>query len=404
MPRIQVAFVSTNSISQGEQVAPFWRSLLADFAPVITFAHRTFAWQSEARGRAHVHVVIIGLSFVKRLPTILFEYPDLNGDPIGVEVDRINCYLTDASHVFIDNRRQSLCASPAMNYGSMMIDKDRSAPDSDGLILAAGDRERIIARTPEMAPFIRRLMGGDEFLNGAVRWCLWLDGASPAVLRSDPDVQRRVQGVQSFRLSSNRPQTRTLAETPTLFGEIRQPSTAYLLFPKVGSATRRYFPIGFAGPEVIATGSALIVPGATLYHFGVLSSAMHTAWLYFVGGRMKSDPQYSAGIVFNNFPWPQELIAAKRAAIEVAARDVLDAREAFADQTLADLYDPLAMPKRLRDAHAKLDRAVDKCYRTAAFLSDRQRVEFLFALYERLAPSASLSALASPARRRTPRR
>jgi hypothetical protein len=289
-PAIQIAFVSTNSISQGEQVAPFWGSILAEFAPVITFAHRTFAWQSEARGRAHVHVVIIGLSFAKRTSTMLFEYPDINGDPVGVAVDRINCYLTDAPNVLIDNRRHSLCAAPAMNYGSMMIDKDRSAPDSEGLILATGDRERILSRTPEMTPFIRRLMGGDEFLNGAVRWCLWLDGAPPSTLRSDPEVQRRIQSVRTFRLSSNRPQTRTLGETPALFGEIRQPSTSYLLFPKVGSASRRYFPIGFVGPDVIATGSALIVPGATLYHFGVLSSAMHTAWLYFVGGRMKSDP------------------------------------------------------------------------------------------------------------------
>ena len=403
-PSIQVAFVSTNSISQGEQVAPLWGSLLAEFDPVITFAHRTFAWQSEARGRAHVHVVIIGLSFAKRVPTMLFEYPDINGDPIGVEVDRINCYLTDAPNVLIDNRRQSLCAAPTMNYGSMMIDKDRSAPDSEGLILAAGDRERILARTPEMTPFIRRLMGGDEFLNGAVRWCLWLDGAPPSTLRSDPEVQRRVQSVRTFRLSSNRPQTRALGETPTLFGEIRQPSTSYLLFPKVGSASRRYFPIGFVGPDVIATGSALIVPGATLYHFGVLSSAMHTAWFYFVGGRMKSDPQYSAGIVFNNFPWPQEVIASKRTAIEAAAQEVLDARGAFTDQTLADLYDPLAMPRQLREAHTRLDRAVDKCYRSAPFSSDRQRVEFLFGLYERLSRPALPPASPSPARRRSPRR
>jgi hypothetical protein len=399
-PAIQIAFVSTNSISQGEQVAPFWGSILAEFAPVITFAHRTFAWQSEARGRAHVHVVIIGLSFAKRTSTMLFEYPDINGDPVGVAVDRINCYLTDAPNVLIDNRRHSLCAAPAMNYGSMMIDKDRSAPDSEGLILATGDRERILSRTPEMTPFIRRLMGGDEFLNGAVRWCLWLDGAPPSTLRSDPEVQRRIQSVRTFRLSSNRPQTRTLGETPALFGEIRQPSTSYLLFPKVGSASRRYFPIGFVGPDVIATGSALIVPGATLYHFGVLSSAMHTAWLYFVGGRMKSDPQYSAGIVFNNFPWPQEVMATKKAAIEVAAQEVLDAREAFTDQTLADLYDPLAMPRQLREAHAKLDRAVDKCYRSTPFSSDRQRVEFLFGLYERLVNPV----LPEAAPRRAPRR
>ena len=402
-PHIRCAFVSTNSISQGEQVAPFWGSILAEFAPVITFAHRTFAWQSEARGRAHVHVVIVGMSSAARAPAMLFEYPDINGDPVGVAVDRINCYLTDAPDVLIDNRRQPLCSAPSMNYGSMMIDKDRSAPDSEGLILAAGDREQILARTPAMEPFIRKLMGGDEFLNGAVRWCLWLDGAPPSTLRSDPEVQRRVQSVRTFRLSSSRAQTKALAETPTLFGEIRQPRTAYLLFPKVGSASRRYFPIGFVEPDVIATGSALIVPGATLYHFGVLSSAMHTAWFYFVGGRMKSDPQYSAGIVYNNFPWPQEVIDTKRTAIEAAAQAVLDAREAFADQTLADLYDPLAMPRQLREAHAKLDRVVDKCYRSAAFSSDRQRVEYLFGLYERLSRPALPPASPRPSRRRSPR-
>jgi hypothetical protein len=227
-------------------------------------------------------------------------------------------------------------------------------------------------------------MGSEEFLNNTQRWCLWLVDAPPSVIRSSPSVLDRVEAVRKAREESNRPETKRLAKTPALFGEIRQPSTPYLLVPKVSSESRPYLPVGFVKPNVIANGSALIVPNARLYHFGVLSSAMHMAWMRYTCGRLESRYQYSSQIVYNNYPWPELPSVKQRAAVEAAAQAVLDARKKFPDATLADLYDPLAMPKDLVKAHAGLDRAVDLCYRPQPFGTGRQRVEHLFALYEKL--------------------
>ncbi len=254
----------------------------------------------------------------------------------------------------------------------------------------------MLAECPALRPHIRRLYGGDEFLNGTERWCLWLVDAEPALIRSSPLLRARLETVRNFRQGSARPQTQELAATPALFGEIRQPDTRYLLIPKVSSENRTYLPIGFMSPKDIASGSALIVPGATPYHFGVLSSAMHNAWMRTVAGRMKSDFQYSGNIVYNNYPWPDPTYD-QRAAVEKSAQAVLDARapRLAAGASLADLYDPLAMPAELFKAHQTLDRAVDKAYRPATFTNDRERVEFLFARYEQLtaplAPAAKKS-------------
>jgi hypothetical protein len=379
------AFVSTNSITQGQQVAVLWSGLWAINPNLrIQFAHRTFEWTSEARGKAHVHTVIIcfGNDPINRYS--LFEYETTKSDPTVTEVSRINPYLIEASNVLIGSRRASINAPKPISYGSMMIDKDRKDSDDMGLILNSKSIDLILSECPEFTPYIRMLYGGEEYINGDQRWCLWLVDAPPAIITKSQEVRRRIEGVRKFREKSNRPQTKKLAITPQLFGEIRQPSSQYLIIPKVSSEVRRYIPIGFVMPDVIASGSSLIVPDADVWDFGVLTSAIHNAWLKVVGGRMKSDPQYSNEIVYNNFPWPMDATEAQRETVEKAAQAVLDARAQFPDSTLADLYDPIAMPPALAKAHAALDLAVDRCYRKEPFNSDRERVEHLFALYEKL--------------------
>lgn len=394
---ITCAFVSTNSITQGEQVGVLW-SHLKKLGIKIRFGHRTFVWHNEASGKAHVHVVIIGFGLVEAARKQLFEY-DAEGRPTATSgTATISPYLIVGTEQVAHNRTSPINGAPPISYGSMMIDKDRKAGDEAGLILSLDAKAALLSECPELQPFMRRLYGGDEFLNGTERWCLWLVDAPPKLLRASSLLRERLDGVRKFRLSSNREQTRELAATPSLFGEIRQPTTRYILIPKVSSENRIYLPMGFMSPEDIASGSALVVPDATIYHFGILSSALHNAWMRTVAGRMKSDFQYSGNIVYNNFPWPTP-DAKQRAAIEQAAQAVLDARapRLAAGASLADLYDPLAMPAELLKAHQALDRAVDRAYRPAPFTSERERVEFLFALYEKL--TAPLAPAAQPARR-----
>jgi len=399
--RIRCAFVSTNSISQGEQVGVLWSELFNRWHLKIHFAHRTFSWMSEARGKAHVYVVIIGFGAFDRSPKHLYEYDRPDAATTVATVTNINPYLLEGADTTVRTRTTPLNGAPAIFYGSMMIDKDRKHGDEAGLILSAEHRAALLAECPALALFIRRLYGGDEFLNNTERWCLWLVEAPPELLGQSPLLRARIQGVKAFREGSSRPQTKELALTPTLFGEIRQPATKYLLVPKVSAHTRRYLPIGFLAPDNIASGSALIVPGATLFHFGVLSSAMHNGWMRCVAGRMKSDYQYSNNIVYNNFPWPVNVTYKARDAVDAAAQAVLDARAKFPSLTLAKLYNPLDTPPALTKAHAALDRAVDRCYRKEPFPSDRARVEHLFALYEQL--TAPLIPAASKPRR-TPRK
>jgi len=380
--RVCCAFVSTNSITQGEQVGVLWEALFGSGPIKIHFAHRTFAWSSEARGKAHVHVVIIGFGAFDHSPKYIFDYEDPHRDPTVIPAANINPYLFEGGDTTVRTRTTPINGAPAISYGSMMIDKDREAGDEAGLILTKEHRAALLAECPALSPFIRRLYGGDEFLNGKERWCLWLVGAPPGLLRQSRLLHARIETVRAFRQSSDRPQTKALAVTPALFGEIRQPATPYLLIPKVSSESRRYIPIGFLPPKDIASGSALIVPDATPFHFGVLSSAMHMAWMRTVCGRMKSDYQYSSNIIYNNFPWPSVVLDESRKAIQVAAQAVLDARKRFSDSTLADLYDPVTMPPALVMAHTTLDRAVDRCYRKEPFKTDRQRVEYLFSMYE----------------------
>jgi len=394
--RIRVAFVSTNSITQGEQVGVLWKELLDRYHIKIHFAHRTFAWQSEARGKAHVHVVIIGFGAFPADRKTIYEYQHLKGEPHATAAANINPYLADAGDVVLAKRGHQVSGAPAINYGSMANDKRKEDKGLGNLVLDADARRQLLAECPQIAPYVRPFVGSEEFLNNTQRWCLWLVGAPAALIRACPSARARVAAVRKAREESDRPETRELAKTPALFGEIRQPDTPYLLVPKVSSETRSYLPVGFVKPKVIANGSALIVPGATHYHLGVLSSAMHMAWMRYTCGRMKSDYQYSSRIVYNNFPWPEKPTDKQRKAVEAAAQKVLDARKTYPKDTLADLYDPVAMPRELVKAHTELDRAVDRCYRRQPFTSDRQRVEYLFSLYEKL----TTPLIAGPATRR----
>jgi hypothetical protein len=416
--QIRVALVSTNSISQGEQVGVLWRGLRRRHTLYIHFAHRSFAWMSEARGKAHVHVVIIGFAAFDRADKVIFEYAHSKSEPLRVSAGRINPYLADAVDVLLFKRSKPLCEVSEISYGSMANDQKRGDEGLGNLILDADSRQRLIAETPELESFIRRYVGSKEFINNIDRWCLWLVDAPPQLLRRNAELTRRINSVRQWRESSGRQETVRLASFPSLFGENRQPNSDYLLLPKVSSEERPYLPIGYLPPEVIASGSSLIIPGATSYEFGVLASAMHMAWMRYTGGRMKSDYQYSSQIVYNNFPWPSPT-SAQRARVEERARAIIAARERHLPprglSTLADLYDPNTMPPELHRAHTELDRAVEKCYRSDTFQSDRARVEYLFSLYETLsAPllpvsprtrskrSETARVVTRPSRQRTP--
>jgi hypothetical protein len=373
---IRAAFVSTNSITQGEQVGVLWPDLFR-LGVKIHFAHRTFQWQSEARGKAAVHCVIVGFGLREVAEKWLFDYATLKSEPHGIKAANISPYLVDAPDIALENRRFAICEAPPVVFGSM--------PNDGGhLLLSAADKTALLEREPKAEKWLRRIYGSDEFINNGERWCLWLVGIPPEELRALPAVLERVEAVHRYRLASTRPATRQLAATPTRFGEIRQPADGqYLLIPKVSSERRPFIPIGIMPAEIVSTDLNFIVPHATLTHFGILQSTMHMAWVRAVCGRLKSDYRYSAGIVYNNFPWPDPSDK-QRAAIETAAQTVLDARAQFPNATLADLYDPLTMPPELLKAHQALDRAVDAAYGVKGFKSEAERVAFLFERYQAL--------------------
>ncbi|MGH7815575.1 MAG: class I SAM-dependent DNA methyltransferase [Candidatus Binataceae bacterium] len=373
--RIQVGFVSTNSITQGEQVGVLWTPLFQRYNLKIHFAHRTFPWESEARGKAHVHVVVIGFAVFEATNKRIYDYEREN--VTVTEVKNISPYLVEGPDTTIVNRPKPICDVPEMGIGNKPID--------DGNFLFTTDQKREFLRTePAAGKYFRGFFGADDFLQGQPRWCLWLGDCSPQGLRQMPEVMKRIEAVREFRKNSKSAPTKKLAAIPTRFHVENMPTAPYLLIPRHSSERRKYLPIGYVEPEVLAGDSCLIIPDATLFHFGVLTSAMHMAWVRQVCGRLKSDYRYSNKLVYNNFPWPKAPTDKQRAAVQAAAQSVLDARKKFPDNTLADLYDPLAMPPALVKAHADLDRAVDLCYRPQRFDNDRQRVEYLFALYEKL--------------------
>lgn len=400
--RIPCAFVSTNSITQGEQAGILWGDLFGRLRVKIHFAHRTFAWESEATGAAHVHVVIVGIGTYDVPDKFIVDY---DADPEHPTVDvaaNIGPYLIEGPDAALSNRERPLSAVPEMTFGNM--------PNDDGnFLLDDEERDALLAAEPQAAEFIRPFISAREYLHGESRWCLWLHGADPARVRQCPQVLRRVEAVRAARAASRRDATRRLAASPTLFGEIRQPDTPYVLVPRHSSERRRYVPFGFFGPDYIVADSCVALPGATHYHFGVLTSAMHMAWMRAVCGRIKSDYRYSIELVYNNFPWPEGITPTASARIESSARAVLDARTQFlpprGESELDALYDPLTMPTDLLRAHEALDRAVERAYRPEPFPSDRERVQFLFGMLDRLATPLLPAAAPPRARRRrgTPR-
>jgi hypothetical protein len=382
-PRIRIAFVSTNSISQGEQVAQLWPILFDRFHLEIAFAHRTFSWGSEARGAAHVHVVVIGLTHRDNEPSAkrLFSYPDIRREPIESQHDALTAYLFDARgvinrHLVAKEEARPINNARRVRSGVQMI-------DNGILTFTHAERADFLEAEPAAKPLFRKFLGGEEYINGFTRWILYLADADPALLRSLPLVSKRLAELRKYRSSSNRPSTQAMAAFPTKLGVDERLTRPYLVIPNTSSERREYVPIGWLGPKVIASQKLRILPDASLFEFGILTSRQHMAWLSQVGGRLKSDYSYTHGLVYNTFPWP-DATTAQRAKIEQLAQAVLDARLAHPTASLADLYDPDTMPADLRRAHHALDLAVDKLYRPAPFPSDRDRVEHLFGRYEAL--------------------
>lgn len=379
---ISAAFVSTNSITQGEQVGVLWPDLLRRGVQ-LHFAHRTFQWMSEAKGKAAVHCVIIGFGLQEAAHKIIFEYVNIQGEPHAVSAKNINPYLVDAPNVVLERRSQPICFVPEMKSGNKPI-------DDGNYLFTPEERNEFITHEPQAERWLRRWLGGDEFLNGIERWYLWLGECSPNELRQMPEVMKRIEAVRQFRLASKSAPTQKLAATPTHFHTECIPRDTYIALPQVSSERRAFIPIAFLDNQVLCGDKLRIVENATLYHFGILTSSMHMAWMRAVTGRLKSDYQYSALIVYNNFPWPEIPPLTKGggaqhggiSAIETAAQAVLDARAQFPDSTLADLYDPLAMPPELVRAHQNLDRAVDTAYGKKNFASEAERVAFLFERYQ----------------------
>ena len=370
-PVIKAALVSTNSITQGEQVANLWKPLFEQYGIHFDFAYRTFRWDSEADIKAHVHCVILGFSISGNSAKHIYL-----SDAQTIPASNINGYLMDAPDIWIDSRSKPLCDVPEMVFGSM-------ANDGGNLILSEEERDILVNKHPQIEPFIYMFLGAEEFINNKKRYCLWLVNCPPSVTRSCPPVLERIENVRNLRAQSSRPGTRKMADYPMLFGENRQPDSKYLLVPRVSSERRRYVPIGFLNSEVIASDAVQIIPNATLYHFGVLTSNVHNAWMRVVCGRLKSDYRYSKDIVYNNFPWCQPT-EEQKARIEATAQAILDARAKYPDCSLADLYDEVTMPPELRRAHQENDRAVMAAYGFSTKMTESECVAELFKMYQTL--------------------
>jgi hypothetical protein len=371
---IKVAFVSTNSITQGEQVVILWKNLFNSFRIKIDFAHRTFKWTNEARGQAAVFVVIIGFSKIDVKNKIIWDYETPTSEAHEISAKNINPYLVDAADIFIVSRSKPLCNVPEISFGNM--------PNEGGHFLLDDDeKQKLVSDFPCSAKFIKPLLSADQFINGENRWCIWLLDSEPAEINQCAGVKTRINLVKQMRENSKRKATRKLSETPSLFGEIRQPRKNYILIPRHSSERRKYVPMGFFSPNFIVSDSCLAIDDAKLYHFGILTSEMHMSWMKSVCGRIKSDFRYSNTVVYNNFPWPKNPGEKNTKAVEENAQQVLDVRAKFPESSLADLYDPLTMPAELVNAHEELDKSVDLCYRPQPFTTEANRIEYLFALY-----------------------
>ena len=346
---IRTAFVSTNSITQGEQVAGVWKPLYDRFNIHIDFAHRTFRWDSEASIKAHVHCVIVGFSSATN-----YKQKQLYSSERMQLVDNINFYLIEAPTVFVESNKKPISQVPEMLKGSSPVDDGNFFFDDE-------QYADFIKIEPQAQKYIKKFYGAREYLHNINRWCLWIEGVSPAELKHMPNVMKRISAVRDFRLASSKEATRKYADYPTRFMELRQPNTDYILIPRHTSENRKYIPFGFMSKDVICGDANNMIPQATLYHFGILTSNVHMAWVRAVCGRIKSDYRYSNDVVYNNFPWCNPTVEQKKK-IEETAQAILDARALYPDCSLADLYDEVAMPPELRKAHQANDRAVMQAY------------------------------------------
>lgn len=380
---IRVALVSTNSIVQGSQVPILWRLLLEEYKIQINFAYQTFKWTSDSLHQAAVHCVIIGFSQVKTTEKKLFINSSF------IKVDNISPYLTDTSNILIENRNKPISNVPQMKFGNQ-------PRDGGNFIFSDDEYQELIKANPQLSKWFRPYIGANEFINNIKRWCLWLKHASPVEIRNNKFIYDRVNAVREFRESSNAKTTQGYAKVPHLFAQLTQPDAVpYIIIPSVTSERRRYIPIGFMSPNDISSNAVQIIPNASLYDFGILTSNVHMAWMRIVAGRLKSDYRYSAKIVYNNFPWP-EVTDSQKEKILKTAQAILDARALYPDSSLADLYDELTMPKELRRAHQANDKAVMEAYGLTkivdgkkTWLTESETVARLFELYEQLTNSKS---------------
>ena len=373
--KIKVAFVSTNSIVQGEQTSILWGQMLNKYNIKIHFAHRTFKWSNEAKGNAAVYCVIVGFANYDTNNKSIFEYENIKGQAHELKAKNINPYLVDAKDLLINKSSNPICKVPKMSFGNMPL-------DGGHLLLSDEEKNEFILKEPKAEKFIKPLISAYEFLNGGKRWCLWLVDAEPNELKQLPEVLKRADLVKKFRLESKAPSTQKFASTPTLFRDRNQPAS-FIVVPRVSSENRKYIPMGFFDKNSIVSDTCMSIPNATLYHFGVLMSAIHMAWVKSVCGRLESRFRYSKDIVYNNYPWPKNPTDKQIKAIETASQKVLNSRLEFPKSSLSDLYDPLSMPAVLIKAHNELDKAVDLAYRPQPFTGEANRMVFLFELYEK---------------------
>ena len=372
----KTAFVSTNSIAQGEQVGILWNELFNKYKSKIHFAHRTFSWRNEARGNAAVHVVIIGFANFDVSDKAVYEYENIKAEPHEIKVKNINPYLVEGRDITLSSRQKPDVNVPEIGIGNKPIDGGQ-------LLFTEDEKEDFLKKEPRAIKFFFKWIGSHEFINGYNRWCLFLANAQPGELKSMPEVLKRIDAVRLFRLASTSLPTIKLADTPTKFHVQNIPDGPYLVIPKVSSERRKYIPIGYIDNSVLSSDLLFIIRSSSLYQFGVLASAIHMTWMKYTCGRLKSDFRYSKDIVYNNFPWAENPSEKQKQAVEEAAQKVLDARAQFPEASLADLYDPNTMPPVLVKAHLALDKAVDLCYRSQPFLNETKRIEFLFELYDK---------------------
>lgn len=373
--KIKAAFVSTNSIVQGEQVGVLWNSLFKQYNIKIHFAHRTFSWSNEAKGNAAVHCVIIGFANYDTNNKTIFEYENIKGEPHEIKVKNINPYLVEGKDFALLPRETTICDVPRVAWGNKPV-------DGGHLIISDDELNEFLKKEPKAEKFIKPLISAKEFLNGEKRWCLWLVDSKPEELKEMPLVLNRIKKVKAMREASIDEGARKLALRPTQFRDIKNPES-YILIPSTTSENRKYIPFAFFNKNNIPHNSCHILPNGTLFHFGILMSKMHMAWVSQTCGRLKSDYRYSKDIVYNNYPWPENPTEKQTKAIEMAAQKVLDVRLSFPNSSLADLYSPLTMPPSLVKAHNELDKAVDLAYRSQSFTTEANRMVYLFELYEK---------------------